>query len=251
MAKKLFVGWWLFVAVVALFGGCGLQPPEEQQCPDGECDGDADSDADSDTDADSDVDADSDADSDVDADADSDSDTVCDIDSDGVLDDADNCPEIANPDQADLDGDGFGAECDADGDCVPGPFRVNSDGEYEFNSSYISGNECADILGELPGGTWSDALAVAVDSNADGWLETDGHPHLVEGVSYRFSYRGRYDCGRANPARDGWAQYGGEEQLAVMCEADRAYIYCQEDGCSIRVTTDSEDGPVIPAGNLD
>ena len=73
----------------------------------------------------------------------------------------------------------------------------------------------------------------------------------MAGVFYRFSFRGRHDPEMANPARDGWAQYGGEDQLAVMCAADRAYIYCQGDGCSIRVTTDSDDGPAIPAGNLD
>ena len=35
-----------------------------------------------------------------------------DLDGDGVLDDADNCPEVANPEQGDFDLDGFGDACD-------------------------------------------------------------------------------------------------------------------------------------------
>lgn len=37
-----------------------------------------------------------------------------DADGDGVVDGSDNCPSVANPDQADLDGDGQGDACDTD-----------------------------------------------------------------------------------------------------------------------------------------
>jgi len=41
-----------------------------------------------------------------------------DIDGDGILNGADNCPEVANPDQSDSDGDGVGTACDTF--CNPG-----------------------------------------------------------------------------------------------------------------------------------
>jgi hypothetical protein len=46
-----------------------------------------------------------------------------DRDGDGVPDQRDNCPDTANPDQADLDGDGIGAACDED-DTTPANCRI-------------------------------------------------------------------------------------------------------------------------------
>lgn len=53
--------------------------------------------------------------------------TANDLDGDGIPNLLDNCPTVANPDQANEDHDGFGDACD---DCPPFPsFGIDSDGD--------------------------------------------------------------------------------------------------------------------------
>ncbi|MFP4844325.1 thrombospondin type 3 repeat-containing protein [Winogradskyella sp. PE311] len=54
-----------------------------------------------------------------------------DIDGDGILNDEDNCPTNANPDQTDFDGDGIGDECDVEctiGNSLDTPIEIASTG---------------------------------------------------------------------------------------------------------------------------
>ena len=52
-----------------------------------------------------------------------------DDDGDGVTDSVDNCPLTPNSDQADLDGDGIGSECDGMELSIDGNGTIEADGD--------------------------------------------------------------------------------------------------------------------------
>lgn len=74
-----------------------------------------------------------------------DADTVPDADFDGVPDSADNCTIVANPDQRDVNADGFGNACDADlnEDCI-----VNAVDLGLFRQVFFSTDPEADLNGD-------------------------------------------------------------------------------------------------------
>jgi hypothetical protein len=77
----------------------------------------------------------------------------CDQDNDGISYAEDNCPDLSNPDQADLDGDGQGDACDEDldGDGILNladncPFRLNGDqADREQDGIGDACDNCPDI----------------------------------------------------------------------------------------------------------
>ncbi|WP_179344418.1 thrombospondin type 3 repeat-containing protein [Winogradskyella ursingii] len=69
-----------------------------------------------------------------------------DIDNDGLPNDADNCPEIANADQADLDGDGIGDVCDPD---IDGDGILNGDDNCPENANPGQEDIDGDGVGDL------------------------------------------------------------------------------------------------------
>jgi MYXO-CTERM domain-containing protein len=115
-----------------------------------------------------------------------------DLDEDGVTNADDNCFEVANTDQANMDGDGLGDVCDpcpadelddSDGDgvcdsddaCPEDP--TASEEPCPSGSSGFQGDGFGDIGGDLDGdGTGSDASATAgsVSATADGSADGSG-----------------------------------------------------------------------------
>ena len=105
-----------------------------------------------------------------------------DTDHDGVLDALDNCPSVANADQADTDGNGVGDACEAAGACDAGSTRATDQAaftRFEFTQSPALGF-CpridavgSAVIQRQDDGTYALEMAVLEqgDSAADACLE--------------------------------------------------------------------------------
>lgn len=80
----------------------------------------------------------------------------CDADGDGVVTDTDNCPDVANADQADADSDGIGDACDA----------VNDDADADGVGDSI--DNCPAVANADQADLDSDDVGDACDTDTDG-----------------------------------------------------------------------------------
>lgn len=71
---------------------------------------------------------------------------IPDADSDGIADDVDNCPDIANNDQSDIDGDGIGDVCDDD---IDGDGVLNADDNCPETANPDQSDVDGDGIGDL------------------------------------------------------------------------------------------------------
>ncbi len=101
--------------------------------------------------------------------------TVCDADADGIADSEDNCPNTANSDQADYDGDGQGDLCDGDADNDGYPA---ADGDCDDLDEYVhpGAEEIADGKDNDCNGHSDDGTALVVyqvQAVTDEWILPD------------------------------------------------------------------------------
>ena len=121
--------------------------------------------------------------------------TPADGDSDGVPDSTDNCPNVSNPLQGDLDGDGIGDLCDTDrdGDGVP---------NVSDNCAIVPNADQADLDGDLIGNV--------CDADRDGDTvpnTTDNCPNVV-------------NAGQVDSDHDGIGDACDSTPTARKCDAD-------------------------------
>ena len=96
---------------------------------------------------------------------------VTDSDGDGVPDDEDNCPTVANPNQGDLDGDGLGDLCDNCPDVAnPGQDDVDEDGVGDLcdNCEIVVNPDQGDLDGDGIGDLCDSETSVTPDDPETG-----------------------------------------------------------------------------------
>jgi hypothetical protein len=137
-------------------------------------------------------------------------------DDDGVLDDEDNCPDVANADQADFDWDGAGDVCDDDDD-------GDSVWDDVDNCLWMANSDQTDLDGDGYGDACDD------DDDGDGaWDDVDNCPDLSNADQADFDGDGFGDACDEDADDDGvW----DDEDYCLFTPLDE--VYDLSSGCSL------------------
>jgi YVTN family beta-propeller protein len=138
-----------------------------------------------------------------------------DTDGDGVIDDLDNCPDIANSDQADADGDGIGDVCEPD-----------TDGDGVIDDL----DNCPDIANPDQADADNDGVGDACDPDIDGdgvLNDADNCPLVPNADQADFDNDGQGDACDADVDGD------GVNDAEDQCLGTAPGEVVNDDGCSI------------------
>lgn len=182
--------------------------------------------------------------------------TPIDSDGDGIPDDADNCPAVANPSQTDTDGDGMGDACDTDDDndsVLDGPDncplvantdQTNSDIDSmgdacdtdDDNDGILDGpDNCPLVANDEQTDTDSDGIGDACDNDDDG----DGIDDALDNCSLV-----------ANPAQTDVDQDGIGDTCDEIIDTDGDDIPDSADNCPLMPNADQADADGDSTGDV-
>ncbi len=154
-------------------------------------------------------------------------------DGDGVADDVDNCPSVANADQADADADGVGDLCDRNAFAPgvhhaadPNPATGPEGSPLFVDGSFSDGDGTAPALSKVSGrgdladngdGTWSWSLTPADDGGGNVQVKADDGAHTA---TDSFAWSAFNVAPTADISNDGPIDEGGSATVSLTNPSD-------------------------------